>query len=113
MSGDSPMPNYSQGHAMPPMRSRTAALLVAYGLTGCVSLAPGADKVLVTRDASVVATCTAVGNVQVQVDVNRQVDIANASTVFRNRVVALGGNTGLVTDGSVGIPFEGVAYRCP
>ena len=98
---------------MPSMRSRTATLLVAYGMTGCVSLAPGADKVVVTRDASDVATCTAVGNVRVQVDVNRQVDIANASAVFRNRVVALGGNTGLFTDGSVGIPVEGAAYRCP
>ena len=107
------MPNYSQGHVVPPMRSRTATLLVACGMTGCVSLAPGADKVLVTRDASAVVKCTAVGNVRVQVDVNRQVDTANASTVFRNRVVALGGNTGLVTDGSVGVPVEGVAYRCP
>jgi hypothetical protein len=95
------------------MRSRTATLLVAYAVTGCVSLAPGADKVLVTRDASVVATCASVGNVRVPVDVNRQVDIANASTMFRNRVVALGGNTGFVTDGPVSIPVEGVAYRCP
>ena len=98
---------------MPPMRTRTATLLVAYGMTGCVSLAPGADKVRVTRDASDVVTCTAVGDVRVQVDVNRQVDIANASAVFRNRVVALGGNTGFVTDGSVAIPVGGVAYRCP
>ena len=107
------MPNYSQGHAMPPMRSRTAALLVACALTGCVSLAPGADKVLVTRDASEVAKCTAVGNIRGQVDVNNQTDTANASAVFRNRVVALGGNTGLVTDGSVRVPVQGVAYRCP
>jgi hypothetical protein len=98
---------------MPPMGTRTATLVVAYGMTGCVSLAPGADKVLLTQDASDVVACTAVGNVQVPVDVNRQVDIANASTLFRNRIVALGGNTGLVTDGPVRIPFEGVAYHCP
>lgn len=98
---------------MPPMRTRVATLVVAYAMTGCVSLAPGADKVLLTQDASDVVTCTAVGKVQVAVDVNRQVDIANASTLFRNRVVALGGNTGLVTDGPVHIPFEGVAYHCP
>jgi hypothetical protein len=109
------VPNYSQGQAvpLPLMRTRTAALLIACGITGCVSLAPGADKVLVTRDASAVAACTAVGNVQVPVDVNRQVDIANASTLFRNRVVALGGNAGFVTDGPVNIPVAGVAYRCP
>ena len=107
------VPNRLQGHTVPPTRIRTAMLLVACAMTGCVSLAPGADKVVLTRDASDVATCTAVGNVRVQVDVNRQVDIANASAVFRNRVVALGGNTGLVTDGSVGIPVEGTAYRCP
>ena len=107
------MPNYSRGNAVPPMQGLLAILLVACGITGCVSLAPGADKVLVTRDASAVATCTAVGNVREQVDVNRQTDTANASTVFRNRVVALGGNTGLVTDGSVRVPAQGVAYRCP
>jgi hypothetical protein len=94
------------------MRIRTAILLFAYGMTGCVSLAPGADKVRLTTDTSDVVMCTAVGNVRVPVDVNRQVDIANASTLFRNRVVALGGNTGFVTDGPVNIPVGGVAYSC-
>ena len=107
------MPNYSQRHAVPPMRSSIAILLVAGGMTGCVSLAPGADKVLLTTDASAVVTCTAVGNVREQVDVNRQTDTANASAVFRNRVVALRGNTGFVTDGSVRVPVQGIAYRCP
>ena len=107
------MANYLLGHAVPPMRSPIAILLVACGVTGCVSLAPGANKVLVTSDASAVVTCTAVGNIREQVDVNRQTDTANASAVFRNRVVALGGNTGLVTDGSVRVPAQGVAYRCP
>ena len=107
------MPNYSQGHAVPPMRTRIATLLVASGISGCVSLAPGAEKVLVTKDASDVVTCTAVGDVRIPVDVNRQVDLANASALFRNRVVGLGGNTGFVTDGPVGIPVGGVAYRCP
>ena len=107
------MPNYSRGHTVPPMRSPIAILLVGCGMTGCVSLAPGADKVLVTSDAAAVVKCTAVGNVREQVDVNRQTDTANASAVFRNRVVALGGNTGFVTDGSVRVPVQGVAYRCP
>ena len=107
------MPNYSQGHAVPSMRTHIAALLVASGLTGCVSLAPGADKVLVTKNASDVVACTAIGDIRIPVDVNRQVDLANASTLFRNRVIALGGNAALVTDGPVGIPVGGVAYRCP
>ena len=107
------MPNNSQGHAVPLKRSPVAILLVVCGVTGCVSLAPGADKVLLTTDASAVVTCTAVGNVREEVDVNRQTDTANASAVFRNRVVALGGNTGFVTDGSVRVPVQGVAYRCP
>jgi hypothetical protein len=106
------VPN-SQGRGVPPMRTPTAILLIAYGMSGCASLLPGADKVLVTRDPSAVVECTAVGNVRVPVDVNRQSDIANASTLFRNRVVALGGNTGFVTDGPVSIPVGGVAYRCP
>lgn len=98
---------------MTTVRTRTAALLFACSMTGCVSLAPGADKVRVTRDPSDLVTCTAVGNIRVPVDVNRQVDIANASTLFRNRVVALGGNTGFVTDGPVNIPVAGAAYLCP
>jgi hypothetical protein len=88
-------------------------LVVACGMTGCVSLVPGADKILMTRDAAAVLPCTAVGKVRLQVDVNRQVDTANANAAFRNRVIALGGNTGFVTDGSVRVPVEGVAYRCP
>jgi hypothetical protein len=107
------VPKYSYGHAALPMRSAIAILFVAYGLTGCVSLAPGADKVLVTKDASAVVACTAVGNIREQVDVNPQTDTANASAVFRNRVVALGGNTGFVMEGSVRVPVQGVAYRCP
>lgn len=107
------MPNFSQAHAAPTMRIRTATFLLACSMTSCVSLAPGADKVRVTRDTSDVVKCTAVGNVRVPVDVNRQVDIANASTLFRNRVAALGGNTGFVTDGPVNIPIAGMAYSCP
>ena len=107
------MPTYSPGHVVPPMRTHVATFFVACGMTGCVSLVPGADKVMLTKDPSAVVTCFAVGNVRVSVDVNRQSDLANASTHFRNRVVGLGGNTGLVRNGSVDIPTEGVAYRCP
>jgi hypothetical protein len=82
-------------------------------LVSCVSLAPGADKVRLTKTASDVSSCKAVGNVNVPRDSKGEVDIANASTEFRNQVVGLGGNTGLVTSAALGVPSEGVAYVCP
>jgi hypothetical protein len=98
---------------VPLMRILTRILPVACCISGCVSLEPGADKVLVTSNASDVAECTSVGEIKVPVDLGRQVDLASASARFRNQVVALGGNAGLVTDGSPHIPIEGSAYRCP
>jgi hypothetical protein len=89
-----------------------ATLLATCSMAACVSLSPGAAKVQLTKDASDVAKCTSVGQIRVPVNVNRQVDLANASANFRNRVVALRGDTGLVTDGPLDIPVEGVAYRC-
>jgi hypothetical protein len=95
------------------MLIRSATLALACGVTACVSLAPGAADVRVTSETSEVAECSSVGKIRVPVDINRQVDLATASSRFRNQVVTLGGNTGLVTDGSVRIPIEGTAYRCP
>jgi len=73
---------------------------------GCVttSLAPGAAQVKIVRSAALVAACTAVGNVVV--DPQKPVDV-------RNLTVGLGGNTVFVTSESLGIIFNGVAYRCP
>jgi hypothetical protein len=82
-------------------------------LTACVSLAPGADKVQITRNPSDVAKCSAVGNVRVPIESQGQLDIADADTRFRNQVIGLGGNTAFVTSSSLGIPVQGVAYRCP
>lgn len=82
-------------------------------LTACVSLAPGAEKVQITRTASDVAKCSAVGNVRVPIESQGQLDIADADTRFRNEVIGLGGNTAFVTSSSLGIPVQGVAYRCP
>jgi hypothetical protein len=89
------------------------APLVACAVTACVSLAPGADKVRITNNASDVAKCTALGEIRVPVNVNRQVDLANASAEFRNQVVTLRGNAGLVTDGPLDVPIKGIAYHCP
>jgi hypothetical protein len=42
-----------------------------------------------------------------------EVNMLDANNQFRNQVVGLGGNTGFITDDTLGIPVEGVAYRCP
>ena len=81
--------------------------------TGCVTLAPGANQVKVTKNPQDVAACKAVGNIQVPTTAGGTVDMANAANQFRNQVVGLGGNTGLVTAGLVGVPSQGIAYQCP
>jgi hypothetical protein len=82
-------------------------------MTACVSLAPGADKVRITKNPSDVANCSAVGNIKVPGEASGQLDIATAGTEFRNQTVGVGGNTAFVTSSTLGIPVEGVAYRCP
>jgi hypothetical protein len=81
--------------------------------TGCVvTLAPGADQVKLTKDPQDVASCKAVGNVKTPKSAEGNVDLLNAAREFRNQVVGLGGNTGLVTYGPLGAPGEGIAYHC-
>jgi hypothetical protein len=82
-------------------------------VTGCVNLAPGADKVRITKVASDVSSCTAVGNIKVPRGADGNVDIANADAEFRNQTVGLGGNTAFATAAPLGVPVEGIAYRCP
>jgi hypothetical protein len=82
-------------------------------VSGCVSPAPGADKVRLTKNAGDVASCSAVGNVKVAPGPNGTVDIATAGVEFRNQVVGYGGNTAYLTSDPLGVPVEGVAYRCP
>lgn len=85
-------------------------LALAVGLSSCVvavAPVPGADKVRVTRNASEVSTCSAVGNISVNASGS------SARTEFRNMVVGFGGNTELVTSGPAWAPAEGIAYRCP
>jgi len=78
-----------------------------------VTLAPGADKVKVTQLAADVAGCTAVGNIQVPKLSNGDDNLDFSGSEFRNLIVGLGGNTGLVTHSVLSAPEEGVAYRCP
>jgi hypothetical protein len=86
---------------------------IASVLTACVTPAPGADKVRLTKNASEVANCTAVGNINVPGAAKGEVDMLDANTQFRNQVVGLGGNTAFITYDTLGIPAEGIAYRCP
>jgi hypothetical protein len=83
---------------------------LAVGLISCVvavTPVPGADKIRLTRNASEVSTCSAVGNIRVNASGS------NARTEFRNTVVGFGGSVGLVTSGPTWAPVEGIAYRCP
>lgn len=83
---------------------------LAVGLTSCVvavAPVPGADKVRVISNASEVSTCSPVGNITINSSGS------NARTEFRNKVIVFGGNTGLITNGPMWAPVEGIAYRCP
>jgi hypothetical protein len=98
------------------LRSATRAIVVgaiASVLTACVTAAPGADKVRLTKNASDVGNCTAVGNINVPGAARGDVNMLDANNQFRNQVVGLGGNTAFITDDTLGIPVEGIAYRCP
>ena len=94
------------------MHPRVVVILVALavGLISCVvavAPVPGADKVRLTRNASELTTCVAVGDIRVTASGS------NARTEFRNMVIGFGGNLGFVTSGPTWEPAEGVAYRCP
>ena len=92
------------------LHTRMVAVALAGGLSSCVVIAvapvPGSEKVRVTRNASEVSTCSAVGNIKVNASGS------NARTEFRNMVVGFGGDVGLVTSGPSWAPVEGIAYRC-
>ena len=96
---------------------RSPIAFVAFGwlLTACttVSLAPGADKVRLTNDVKGLSACSPVGNVLVPVDRQDAPVAFNAANEFRNQVIGLGGNAGFVSAGSLTMPTQGVAYRCP
>ena len=91
-------------------RKLVAPVALAVGLASCVVAVaplPGADKVRVTSNASEVSTCTPVGQIAVHATGS------NARTEFRNTVIGFGGNTGLITNGPMWAPVEGIAYHCP
>ena len=93
------------------LHTRMVPVALAAGLSSCVVAAiapvPGSDAVRVTRNASEVSTCSAVGKIIVSTSGS------SARTEFRNGVVGFGGNIGLVTNGPTWAPVEGIAYHCP
>ena len=98
---------------MPMARLLSTAVIYVIALSACVSLAPGADKVHITKNASDVSACSAVGNIQVPLNAQGDVDIANSDAELRNQTVGLGGNTAFVTSSPLGVDVQGIAYRCP
>lgn len=83
------------------------------GLSACAPyvLAPGAGDVRLTKVAADVASCSAVGNVQLPRD-GDGADLSNAQGRLKNQAIGLGANVVLITESMFGTPTTGVAYRC-
>lgn len=86
-----------------------AIALIGLVTAGCVTvaLAPGAEKVKITKVTGDVASCKAVGNVTAPM---QGTEAINAT--LQNQTLGLGGNTVFVT-GPEGQAIGGVAYNCP
>ena len=86
-----------------------AIVVIGLGTAGCVTvaLAPGAEKIKITKNASDVASCKAVGNVKSPLVGNEAIN-----ATLQNQALGLGGNTVFVT-GPVAESVAGVAYSCP
>ncbi len=69
-------------------------------LSGCVTPAPGADQVKITRNPADVSACSAVGNINAEAMNNFDPHVAQNMAVGLNADVVL--NTGM----------GGVAYHC-
>lgn len=82
-------------------------LFVVAVLVGCVSLAPEAQAVLVTKSAGDVEGCTVVGTVEAHPP---YVGPNDATNQLKNQVAGLGGNALFIT--SSALTATGMAYRC-
>jgi hypothetical protein len=84
-----------------------AALFILV-LAGCTtSLIPGAEKIKVTRDPSLVSGCKSLGFVEAKPPFSTPNDARNE---MKNKTAILGGNVLFVTNYSV--KATGVAYSC-
>jgi hypothetical protein len=76
----------------------------------CVTLAPGAEKVLFTENPSDVAGCKVLGEV---IDNRKPTTRAAGQNGLRNAAFAIGGNAVFHTTGNIWMgPWKGTAYLC-
>jgi hypothetical protein len=85
---------------MKPITLVTIVAILVSILTACVTAAPGADQVKITRNASDVAACKPVGNISAASMNNLD------PVVAQNNAVGLGAN--VVFNSGNG----GIAYKC-
>lgn len=83
------------------------AALCACLVAGCVTLAPEAARVKVTKEPAEVAGCTILGTVRAKPPYVGQQD---GMRQLQNEVAGLGGNVLFVT--SYNVSATGMAYRC-
>lgn len=83
----------------------SASLLMVVACT--TSLIPGAEKVKVTRDQSLVSDCKSLGFVEAKPPFSTPNDARNE---MKNKTAILGGNVLFVTNYS--LKATGVAYSC-
>lgn len=80
---------------------RALALTVSGALAGCITQAPGAAQVTITKNPADVSACTAVGNIDADA-----LNVLGDPVIARNKAVGLNANVILNTGAG------GVAYRC-
>jgi hypothetical protein len=103
------------GFRLPRICARVSAVGVPLALVcACAApaLAPGAAKIVLTRNANDVVDCTAVGNINPARDAKGGATFSTPAE-FQNQAVGLNGNTVFITAQYMGAPVEGVVYRCP
>ena len=70
------------------------------------------DPVYITDQQIEVANCKPIESIRLADEHSRDGYGMDNQLQFRQRVARLGGNTGLVTSGTLDRPLEGIAFRC-
>mgnify|MGYP001791297128 CR=1 FL=1 len=87
------------------LRALSASLLMVVACT--TALIPGAEKIKVTRDQSLVSDCKSLGFVEAKPPFSTPNDARNE---MKNKTAILGGNVLFVTN--YALKATGVAYSC-
>jgi len=95
--------------------AKSLVSICGFALSACAPfvLAPGAEQVQVTKLPADVASCTAVGNIELPKNSDGRVDRTHALDRMKNQTIGFGGNAALITESRQGTPTAGLAYRCP